>query len=159
MAALYVVMFLLAWGLALLGATELVFDIADIESEAPLAMWQLLSSAICTGVMIGAVAMIAWAANRFLKVTYRNGFFIEGAAKACLRMGQGLTLFWLGLLLTESFMPWILTYNFPPAEKAGIEWFVLDAGFIALLAGVVLILMAQAMDEARAIDADNKQII
>ncbi len=153
------VLYLYTWGAALAGDTELAFDFADVYSTAPLDAWQIIGGIICSGIAIAAVIMICLAAARFLSVTKRDGFFIVGAAKACRRMGQGLIVFWVGMVLVENFMPWIMTRNFAVDERIEIEWFLLDLSFIFLLLGVVLLLMAGAMDQARVIDQDNKQII
>ncbi len=159
LALIYGLFYLLTWGAALVGETEMAFDFVDIDSTAPLALWQIIGGIICTGIAIGAVIMICLAASHFLSMTKRDGFFIVGAAKACRRMGQGLIAFWLGMLLTENLLPWIMTQGLAAQAQEEIDLFLLDTNFIALLVGVVLLLMAEAMDQARVIDQDNKQII
>lgn len=159
MVSIYSLYFCMIWALAWLGETEAAFDFVDVASTAPLKHWQIIGGMICSGVAFGAMGVIAFAANRFLKLTKRDGFFINDAAKACRHMGYGLILFWVGLILWENFMPWIITHNLPEEQQEEIIWFLLDPNIIALLVGFILILMAQAIDEARAIDEDNKQII
>lgn len=159
MAMIYGFYYFLIWGLALAGEFEAAYDFIDLESEISLELWQIICGFLFSGVAIGAMVVIALAASRFLKVSKQDGFFIEAASKACRLMGFGLIGFWAGMLLTENFLPWIMTRNFPIAEQEEIEWFLLDLNYIALLVGVVFMLMSRAMDEARVIDADNKQFI
>ena len=68
-------------------------------------------------------------------------------------------LYWLGLISIDNFMPGILIYNFPLGEQIEIFWWDFVDHYVLLLVGVILLLMAQAMQEARDIDSDNKQFI
>jgi hypothetical protein len=159
LAALYGVLFLIIWGVALVGSTELVFDMIDLERDDPLEWWQFLGGFICSGIAILAIILIAITVNRLLKRTKKDGFFEAGVAETLRRLGWAMILFWLGLYLVDSIMPWLLTLKLEPAARIELDWFPLDDGVIALLVGFVLLLVSQAMHEAREIDADNKQII
>lgn len=156
---IYGLFFLIIWGLALAGETEGAFDFIDIDSDTSLAAWQIMGGIFCSGVEIIAMAMIAWSASQFIVMTRSRGFFIKEVPKTCRTMGYGLITFWAGMLLTENFLPWIMTRGLPKGQQEDIIWFLLDANLIALMVGIVLLLMAQAIDEARVIDNDNKQFI
>jgi len=158
-AAIHVFYYLYIWTLAWLGDTEEVFDFVDIISTAPLKPMQIVGSMTLSGVFIGSVLMIALTTNSFLKGASRNGFFDARVAKTLKHLGYGLLLFWLGLSISDSLMPWLMTLNFDPELRESIEWFPLDSDIIALIVGFVLILLSGAMDEAREIDDENKQII
>ena len=56
-------------------------------------------------------------------------------------------------------MPGVLTYNFAQGEKKELFWWDFADHYVLIVVGVILLLMAQAMDEARAIDRENKQYI
>jgi len=157
--ALYLLYYIIIWGTALTGNTELAFDLFDIVSTAPLSPVQIAGGMFCTGVMIGAVVLIVFILNRLLKMTYNEGFFQEGVAETIRKLGWALILFWLGLFLSDSILPWLLTKNLPSDLHIEAEWIPLDDSLIALFVGFVLLLVADAMVQARAIDEDNKQII
>lgn len=158
-AIIYGLLYAVIWSLAWLGETEIVYDLVDVASQEPLTALQVIGGMICTGLAFGAMVLIAIAANKFLKTAYRNGFFEAGVARTLKHLGYGLVLFYIGLMLSENFMPWLLTKNLNTELREEIEWFLLDPNLVALLVGFVLLLLSGAMDEAREIDADNKQII
>lgn len=159
MAVIYSAYYLVVWGLALAGDTESAFDFVDVISTEPLNFIQIIGGIIFSGIAIGSMVVIAIIANRLLRSTYRDGFFEAGVAKNLKQLGYALALFWLGMILAENFMPWLLTKNLDVELREEIEWFLLDPNLIALLVGFVLIVLSGAMDEARMIDQDNKQII
>lgn len=161
LAILYSIYYFILWGTALMGNTERAFDLLDIASTEPLSLIQIAGGMVCTGVMIGAVVLIVFILNRLLKLTYKEGFFQEGVAETFRQLGWALILFWLGMFLSDSVLPWLLTRNFSPElqVEVEVEWLPLDDGLIALFVGFVLLLVADAMVQARAIDEDNKQII
>ena len=144
---------------AFFGDTELVFYFVDINSTAPLDPWQIALGLVFMSVHIGAFIYLCLAANQFLKASKHEGFFIEEVITGCRKLGYGLMLYWLGLILIENFMPGILTYNFPLGEQIEIFWWDFVDHYVLLIVGVILLLMAQAMQEARDIDSDNKQFI
>ena len=144
---------------AFFGDTELVFYFVDINSTAPLDPWQIALGLVFMSVHIGAFIYLCLAANQFLKASKHEGFFIEEVITGCRKLGYGLMLYWLGLILIENFMPGILTYNFPLGEQIEIFWWDFVDHYVLLLVGVILLLMAQAMQEARDIDSDNKHFI
>lgn len=158
-AAIYGAFYALIWALAWFGETEAAFDFVDVISEEPLTPLQIIGGMICTGLAFGAMVMIAITANKFLKTAYREGFFEAGVARTLKQLGYGLILFYVGLMLSENLMPWFLTKNLAPELQEEIEWFLLDPNLVALLVGFVLLLLSGAMEEARAIDEDNKQFI
>jgi len=158
-AVIYGLIYIYIWTLAWLGDTEDAFDIIDIVSTDPLTPIQIIGSMIFSGMAIGSIIMIALTANRFLKGAFRDGFFDASVARTLKHLGYGLLLFWLGFILSENVMPWLLTLNLESEFQETIEWFPLDANIVAMIVGFVLILLSGAMDEAREIDADNKQII
>lgn len=159
MAVIYGAYYLYVWSFALAGDTEDAFDFIDVISTEPLTLIQIAGGMVFSGIAIGAMVLIAIIANRLLKSTYRDGFFKSGVSKTLKQLGYALVLFWLGMILAENFMPWLLTKNLTPELREEIQWFLLDANLVALLVGFVLILVSGAMDEARAIDEDYKQII
>lgn len=158
MASLYLFVGVMMWAAVFLGKTEHVFTFIDIKSTAPLEPWQIILGIAFTSVLIGAYIVICLAANQFLKASKRQGFFIQEVITACRKLGYGLLLYWFGLVLKENFMPGVLTFNFPEDSRRVLYW-IPTAHYVVLLAGVILLLMSQAMQEAREIDSDNKQII
>lgn len=159
LAALYTVYYFIVWGTALTGDTELAFDLMDIVATDPLSPIQIIGGMISTGVAIGSIVLIVFTLNRLLKLTYKDGFFQEGVAETIRRLGWALNLFWLGLYLVDSILPWLLTKNLAPDLQLEAEWIPIDDGLIALFVGFVLLLVADAMKQAREIDEDNKQFI
>lgn len=158
MASLYLFVGVVMWAAVFFGETEHVFTFIDINSAAQLEPWQIILGIAFTSVLIGAYIVICLAANQFLKASKREGFFIEEVITACRKFAYGLMLYWLGLVLKENFMPGVMTFNFPEDARRVIHW-IPTAHYVVLLAGVILLLMSQAMVEAREIDSDNKQII
>lgn len=159
LAIAYTLYYFILWGTAWAGDTELAFDLFDIVSTDPLTPVQITGGMICTGIMVGAVVLIVFILNRFLKLTHKEGFFQDGVAETLRKLGWALILFWLGLFLSDSLLPWLLTKNLPQEIRIEAEWFPLDDGLIALFVGFVLLLVADAMVQAREIDEDNKQFI
>ncbi len=158
-ALLYSGFFLVAWAMALMGDTSLVFDIVDIYEAHPLTPLQIVLGMICFAVVVVSVIMIFLAANDLLVRMRRDGFFAKGIARGVKRLGYGVILFWVGMILVEEFYGWILTWNLPEDDRIPFEWIPFDMTIIFLLIGVVLLLMSQALREAREIDQENKQII
>ena len=158
MASLYLLVGVMMWAAVFFGITEHVFTFININSRAALEPWQIILGIAFTSVLIGAYIVICLAANQFLKASKREGFFIEEVIAACRKLAFGLMLYWLGLILKENIMPGMLTFNFPANEQREIIWYP-TAHYVVLLVGLILLLMAQAMEEAREIDSDNKQII
>lgn len=158
MAAIYILLYVTMWGYLIFGDTELVFYYIDIESAAPLKFWQTVLAIGITSVEMGAYVIICLAANRFLKASKSAGFFIEEVIKACRQIGWGIILYWLGTIWIDYILPGVLTFYFPEGERVAIDWIAFDH-YVLVLVGVILLLMAQALKEAREIDSDNKQII
>ncbi len=158
-AILHMIFYITVWGFAFTGDTELVFDFVDINSKAVLTPLQITGGVLCSGVVIIAMCVVAFASNRILKRTYQGGFIQDGVAEDLRVIGYGMIMFWIGLILAEDVMPWILTWYFEPTGKQELEWFPLDPNIIALTVGFLLILVSSAIDDARKIDAENKQFI
>lgn len=158
MASLYLLVGAVMWGAVFFGNTEHVFTFIDMNSRAALEPWQIILGIAFTSVLIGAYVVICLAANQFLKASKREGFFIEEVIAACRKLAFGLMLYWFGLILKENIMPGVLTFNFAADAQREIIWYP-TAHYVVLLVGLILLLMAQAMVEAREIDSDNKQII
>jgi len=158
-AGIYGLIYIYIWTLAWRGDTEDAFDLIDVVSTDPLTPVQIIGSMLLSGLAIGSMIMIAFTANRFLGGAYRNGFFDVRVAKTIKHLGYGLLLYWLGFILSENLMPWLLTLHFEAEFQEPIEGFLLDANIVALIVGFVLVLLSGAMDEAREIDADNQQFI
>lgn len=158
LAPLYILAGVMGWGAVAFGETGPAFLFAEIESNAPLEPWQAVLGAAFTAVLISAYIVICLAANQFLKASKCEGFFIAEVITACRKLGFGLMLYWVGLLLKENILPGVLTFNFPGDGQREIIWYP-TAHYVLLLVGVILLLMAQAMQEAREIDSDNKQFI
>ena len=159
MATLYGVVHIMSWVIVYFEGTGIIFEYyVDRKSSAPLEPWQIIWGIVFSSVLTGAYIYICLAANQFLKTSRHAGFFVEEVITACRKLGYGLMLYWLGLILIENFMPGVMTFNFPEDERVAIEWVPLDH-YVILLVGVILLLMAQAMEEAREIDSDNKQFI
>lgn len=144
--------------LAFTGNTELFFFFIDQNSTAPLEPWQIILTVLIAFYHISTFIFLCLAANQFLKASKSAGFFIEEVIRACRKIGYGLMFYWLGLNLYENYIPGILTHNFPADEQLGILWTPIDH-YVILLVGVILLLIAQAIQEAREIDSDNKQFI
>lgn len=159
MVGIYSLLFTLSLVGALFGFTEPIFGWIDIVSTEPLALWQIAFGAMCLSVVCLAMIVIAIASNRLLKQSYRFGFLQEGTSQGLKQLGWGLILLWLGFILAENFMPWALTVNLPEDQQKDIIWFILDPNLIAMLVGFVLLLLSDVVEEAREIDAENKQII
>lgn len=155
----YGCLYLVIWGMAWAGNTEIVYGLTGAVSEEPLTKLQIIGGMICMGAFVGAFILIALTTNIFLKKAYREGFFQTGISRALRHLGYSMVLFYLGLTLTEKFLPWLITKNLGPEQQNPIEWFFLDPTLVALLVGLVLLLLSGAMDEACDIDAENKQII
>ena len=158
-AVIYVAFYVTIWAFALLGKTELAYDFVDVVSTEPLSLTQIIFGMIFSGIAIGSMVLIAVIANSLLKFTRQYGFFKVSVAKNLNQLGYALILFWLGMMLTDNVMPWLLTKNLALELREEIEWIPLDANIIALLVGFVLILLSETINEARLIDEDNKQII
>jgi len=159
LAFLYGLLGILTGIFAVFGDTEGIFYFVDINSTAPLELWQIILGIVFMSVHIGAFIFLSLTANQFLKAAERDGFFIKEVITACRKLGYGLILYWFGLILIENYMPGILTYNFPEDEKWEIFWWDFVDHYVLILMGVILLLMAQAMQEARNIETDNKQFI
>lgn len=158
-ALIHALFYFTVWIFAFKGNTELVFDFVDIDSTALLTPLQIIGGVICSGVVIAAMCVVAIGANRLLKRTYKNGFIQDGVSSDLKLIGYGMIMFWLGLILAEDVMPWILTWYFETGAREELEWFPLDPNIIALTVGFLLILVASAIEDARIIEAENKQFI
>lgn len=158
-AAIHALFYCVVWGYAFSGNTKLVFDFIDIDSTAVLTPLQFFGGVISSGVVIIAMCVVAMGANRLLKCTYKNGFFQDGVSRDLKIIGYGMILFWLGLILADDVMPWILTWYLEAGDRKEIEWFPLDPNIIALFVGFILILVSSAIEDARMIEAENKQFI
>jgi len=158
LAALYAFTFIITWIGVFIGDTELIFFYIDIDSTASLEPWQISLGILFMAVHTGTFIFICLAANKFLKASKREGFFIEETITACRKLAYGLMAYWIGLLLIENYLPPVLTSNFPKDERIELIWFTIDYYGI-LLVGFILVLIAQALDDARKIDSDNKQFI
>ncbi len=158
-AGIYSLYYTYIWTFAWLGDTEDAYDFIDVISTDPLAPFQIIGGMFLSGTAIGAMVVIAYTSNKFLKGAYRDGFFDEVVTKTIKHIGYGLLLMWFGFTTTENIMPWLLTLRLEPELQEPLEWFPLDANIIFMIVGFVLILLSGAMDEAREIDADNKQFI
>lgn len=158
-AGLYLLFYILAWGLAFTGDTSLIFDLYDIEGSYPLTGLQIMAGMIMIGLTVLGIILVFLAANRFLKLIHRRGFFGDGIAHALYRLGQSMIVFWVGMILGEDFLPPILTANLPSDLRQEFEWIPFDVNIIIVLMGFVLILTADALRQAREIDQDNKQFI
>jgi len=156
--ALASIVVLVAAYLAFTGDTQLLFLVIDQNSTAPLEPWQIILTVLIMFYHMGTFIFLCLAANQFLKASKRAGFFIGEVITACRKIAYGLMLYWFGLNLYENYIPGILTHNFPEDQQLIILWTPLDH-YVILLVGVILLLMAQAIQEARDIDSDNKQFI
>lgn len=158
MAVLYALYFLLIVYLVLSGDTESIFYHVRVISTDPLKPWQLILGLAFLFVETVAFISICMASNQFLKTSKNEGFFVEPVITACRKLGHGLMLYWVGLVLTHNYMAGVLTINFTEDKRVPIEWDPLDF-IVILIVGFILFLIARAMKEARDIDSDNKQII
>ena len=158
-ALFYGPLFVVIWVMAWTGHTEAAFDFVDVTSSAPLTALQKVGGMFCSGMAVGALVLISITSNNFLKTTHKDGFFEASVSRTLKHLGYGLIMFYAGLMLWENFMPWLMTKNLAPDLQEEINWILLDLNIVALLVGVVLLLLSGAIDEAREIDADNKQII
>lgn len=159
MAFVYSASFAAIWVAAIMGNTMPAFDLMDIENDAPLSAWQIAYGCATSALVCGAMIIIALAANRFLKTSYRKGFFDATIAQTLRRIGYGLGLFYLGVVLIDNSLSWMLTYNLPADQREPIDWVIFDPNLIALLAAFILILLSDAITQARNIQADNAQFI
>lgn len=172
MVGLYCCFFVFVWGAAFFGHTHGVFElvnvdtnslscepIATIENHPSLKFWQMSFGILCAFIAIIAMVTMAVAANKLLKQLYKYGFFKSGIAKGLKQLGFGLILFWVALLLNENFLPWALTANLNEDHRREMILFIIDPNLFALLAGFLFILLSDAIDQARQMDAENKQII
>ena len=161
MAALYglssIAVLVMAY-MAFTGNTQPIFYLIDYTSTAPLEPWQIILTVLIVFYHIGTYIFLCLAANHFLKASKCAGFFIEEVITACRKIAYGLMLYWFGLNLNENYIPGILTDNFLDDEQLGILWIPVEH-YVILLVGLILLLMAEAIQEARNIDSDNKQFI
>lgn len=143
------------------GSYHLIYEFARVEGDAPVAYWKLPFFLIAYIVLFYGVYKTVTAANRFIKMTQKNGFFIEGVSRLCTDTGIGLIIFWAGTTYRRNVLPYFLDpdrgiWDGPTLLLFG--WINVHL-ILMLLAGVIFLLLGRGLEAARDIKEENKQFI
>jgi len=143
------------------GEAELAYTFVRLENLGPVALWKLLIIDLCCVALFYGVYKAVRAANRFISLTQKNGFLIDGVALMCEGMGIGLLIYWLAATVRRNFIPYLLDPDRGIMEEgAFLPLGLLNAHmFLILMIGIVLLLVSRAMETARIVAHENKQFI
>lgn len=138
-----------------------IYRYVRVEGDAPIAYWKLPFFLVCYVVLFYGVYKAVMAANRFIKVTQKGGFFIEGVSRLCTDTGIGLLIFWAGTTYRRNVLPYFLDPERGIWDGGSLLLFGwLNVHLILmLLAGVIFLLVGQGLEAARDIKEENKQFI
>jgi len=143
------------------GEPELAYKFVRLEDLGPVTLWKLFIIDLCCAALFYGVYKTIRSANRFVKATQKEGFFIEGVARMCQEMGAGLLIYWIAATVRMNFIPYLLDPERGIMEDgAFLPLGLINAHtFLVLLIGIVLLLVSRAMEAARMVVHENKQFI
>lgn len=135
-----------------------VQELMEREINHPLTPWQIALGAVLLTVAVAPLLMAFWSAHRFFRHFTRAEIFAGGMERTVRSLGWSLVLYWLMDWLTDLAAIPLVTATDPSGVQ--VEFGISIDETIALpIVGIILILIARALAEARRIDEDSKLIV
>lgn len=144
----------------LLGDVEVLNDMIDLDTEIETLN---MAAEICL-VTANILALVTFgllfqSINRFLNYAERGELFQDSAEKALIGMGKAMILLYFVFLSYDIILPMLAVPQDIFENSIDFITSLIDLNVLTLLLGIVLIALAGALREGRAVQEEYKQII
>ncbi len=145
---------------ALMGDTEMLIDMIDIESEAPkLSMAAQAAIIFTSGFALITFWLLFRSINKFLEHAEKGELFLDSTANALSRMGGSMILLYIVFLCFDVLLPMLIEPKAIIENSINFFIYLIDLNVLTLLIGIVLIALAGALRDGREIQEELRQIV
>lgn len=156
--AYYSLTLAVAWFTALLGSTEVLWDVFEVSPNATSPpVWTLLIGLAVSSITLFALGMAYWSIEKILRGGQGQNFL--QLSRRLKRVALGLMLFWFGYNILSGAIPVLLTTHLPANQQPEFDWDPLDTDIILLIVGIALYAISHAILRAWTIEEENKQFL
>ncbi|QTD55742.1 hypothetical protein [Parasphingorhabdus cellanae] len=145
---------------ALMGDMELLRDMVEMESDdLKLGLVSQIALVVICSLAVFTFLLLFRSINRFLAHAEKGELFLDSASNALSRMGVSMILLYVVFLGFDVLLPMLIEPESILQNSVDFFIYLIDLNALGLLIGIVLMALAGALREGRALQDELRQIV
>jgi len=144
---------------ALLGDTEMLTDMVEMDAGTQLSVAAKIALVVTSSLAILTFLLLFRSINRFLRHAENGELFLDSAANALSRMGVSMILLYVVFFGFDVVLPMLIEPQSVIENSLSYFIYLIDLNVLSLLIGIVLLALARALREGRELQDELKQIV